>query len=427
MKKVTKLFKIIFVKRKKLLIFLAVVLVGFIGWKILSNKNQQPQFQTVKVERGTVVSSVTASGQVLTANMINITTGASGVVKQVYVKDGDTVAAGQKISEITLDLQGQQKNASVWSSYLSAKNSVDSANATFYSLQSDMFAKWRTFKDLAESVSYDTSEERTLPQFHIAEKDWLAAEAKYKNQQGVLDQAKASLNSAWLSYQLTSPVITAPVAGTVSDIGLVEGMVLNGNQSTSTSTSQTTGVSFRAAVIQSTAASILTFNLTEIDAPKVKIGQKATITLDSLPDKTFTGKVATIDKIGTTSNNVTNYPVIIQLDTTSADILPNMAANANIIIEAKNNVLFVPSAAIQTQNGEFIAQVLINGREQLVPVQVGLQSDTQTEIISGLSEGDEVVSGTVINSSNQQRGSSFSPFGGGFGGGTLRPGGGQRR
>jgi len=408
----------------KIALLAAVLGTGWFAFSRLTAGDQQPQYQTAKAEKGTIVSTVSASGNVLTSNIINISTEASGVVKAVYVKDGDKVIAGQKIAEINLDKEGQQKNASAWSSYLTAKNNLDSANINLYTLQSDMFSKWDIFKELAESSTYQNSdgspryEQRALPEFHIAEKNWLAAEAKYKNQQAVINQAEAALQSAWLSYQSTSPIVTAPIAGVVSNIEVVPGMVL---LSQTNPTNQTTTSSQRIAVIQNEASPIISVNITEIDVPKVKIGQKVTVTLDSLLNKTFTGKVVTVDRIGTTSNNVTNYRSLIQLDTSSSKILPNMAANANIIIETKPDVLIIPSAAIHTRAGQSFVRVLRNGRQQQIPVEVGLQGDTQTEITSGLSEDDEVIIGTIMTQAQQDGESVFG--GGGFGGGGFRPGG----
>lgn len=426
MNKIVSFFKQIFSKRKNIVIFAIVLILGvFIGWRVLETRVQQPQYQTAKVERGTIVSSVNASGHVQSTNIMNVTTGASGIVKKVYVSDGDTVTAGQEIAEITLDASGAQKNASAWSSYLSAKNSVDSANVSLYTLQSAMFAANQKFMNDAVARNLATSD----PTYIQQNADWLAAEAKYKNQQAVINQSKASLNSSWLSYQSTSPTITAPIAGTVSNVGLVEGMVLS--TQAGSSTDQTTASSQRVAVIQNETNPLIAVNLSEIDVPKIKIGQKATITLDSLPDKTFTGKVVTVDRIGTTSNNVTSYPATIQLDTSSPEILPNMAANASIITDTISDVLLVPSAAVQTQAGESFVRVLRNGREQQISVQVGISSDTETEIISGLSEGDEVITATLGTTQTQQGGGSVFG-GGGFGGGAFRPGGfggggGQRR
>jgi len=412
--------------RKILTVILIIILIilGLGAWRFLGGKGQQPQYQTAKVERGTIVSSVNASGKVLTANLVSITTSASGIVKEVYVKDGDTVSAGQKITEIILDQQGQQKNAAAWSSYLSAKNNIDAASATAYTLRSAKDTAWKKFYDLATNSQYQNSDgspredqRNSSAEFQSAQADWLAAEAKYKNQQSTIDQVKVAANSAWLSYQSTSSIVSAPIPGTISNVGLVEGMAL-ASQADSTTDSTSTS-SQRVATIQNEANPMIIIDLTEIDVPKVKIGQKATVTLDSIADKTFTGEVVTVDKIGTTSNNVTSYPVIVQLDTTSDQILPNMAASASIILETKSDILVVLSTAVQTQAGQSYVRIISYGREEQIPVEVGISSDTQTEIVSGLSEGDEVITGTTSTTSTQEQGRSI--FGGGsFGGGALR-------
>ncbi|MEW5857640.1 MAG: efflux RND transporter periplasmic adaptor subunit [Cyanobacteriota bacterium] len=124
----------------KIVLIVTILGIGWFTYLRAVSGRRLPQFQTARVERGTIISTVSASGSVLTANIVNITTQASGVVKAVYVKDGDKVIAGGKIAEIALDKEGQQKNASNWSSYLSAKTSVDSANVSLYTLQSAMFA-----------------------------------------------------------------------------------------------------------------------------------------------------------------------------------------------------------------------------------------------------------------------------------------------
>jgi len=400
--KVFSLLKQIFKNRFRAgLLIVLVVVFGFMGWRILGSGQPQSQYQTAKVEKGTIIASITASGQILTANIVNITTNANGLVKNVFVKDGDRVASGQGILEITLDSDAQQKAASAWSSYLSAKNALESARVTQYSLHSEMFTKWKTFKDLAESSSYDAQEERDLPQFRIAENDWLAAEAKYKNQQNVISQTQVALNSAWLSYQAVSPVVTTPMSGMITNLTYSPGMTI----SASVDSGQ------RIAVIKSEGTPIATFNISEIDVSKVKPGQKATIELDSITDKTFTGKVLTVDRIGTVTSGVTNYPVVIKLDTEAPEILPNMAATANIILETKNNVLLVPSTAIQRQGNQSVVRVIKGRQEQTVSVEIGLTSDTQTEVLSGLAEGDEVVVSTVTSSGGQQEGGSV--FGGG--------------
>jgi RND family efflux transporter MFP subunit len=416
MKKLAQLFS----GRKKFVVaVIALVIVGFIGWKVYSGYQTTPQYQTAQVERNLIISSVSASGQVLSVNIMSANTKASGIVKTVYVKDGDQVKQGDKILEIDLDFQGQQKYAQAWASYLSAKNSLESAKVSLYTLQSDMLSKWDTFKELAESDTYETSDgsprydQRALPEFHIAQDDWLAAEAKYKNQQAVITQSQAALNSAWLDYTLTSPTITAPTAGTVTSLMYTPGMSI-GSLDTGTTTSNQ-----KVATIKTEGTPIISVNLSEIDVSQAQLGQKTTITFDSLEDKTFTGKVVGVDRIGQTSSGVTQYPAIIQLYTASEHILPNMTATAKIVVNQKDNALLVPTAAVQTQNGSSFVKVLKKGQVQSVSVETGLISDNQIEIVSGLEEGTEVVTNTITTNGSSQS-NATSPFGGAGGATYMR-------
>lgn len=402
--------KRLFSDRKKIIILVVLLsILSFAGWRVFGAKEEKLEFQTAKVEQGMIVSSVSASGQVLSVNVMSANTKASGIVQKVYVKDGDQVKKGDKILEIDLDFQGQQKNVSAWSSYLSAKNSLESAKTTYYTLQSDLFSKWDTFKNLAESDTYENAdgtpkyEQRALPEFHIAEKNWLAAEAKYKNQEQVIAQAQTALNSSWLAYVQSSPTITAPTDGVITSLMFAEGMSIGTLDTGSTTSNQ------KVATIEKEGMPIVSVSLSEIDVSKVEIDQKATITLDSISDKTFTGKVVGVDRIGQTTSGVTQYPAIIQLDSSSAEILPNMTVTANVVIDRKDNALLVPSSAVQTQEGQSFVRVLKNNQPQSVPVETGLVSDTQTEIVSGLAEGDLVVTGTISSTGSQQGNS--SPFG----------------
>lgn len=426
MEKFFKRIKHFITNRRKIAIGIVVlVLLVFFAQSIFWQKQNKQQYQTVPVERGTLTVSLSESGQVAVTNRTAITTQASGIVDQVNVQNGDTVVAGDTIASVTLDQTGQQKQAQAWASYLSAKSTLDTANANMYSLQSTMFSKWNTYTNLAQNSTYQNTDgspnttNRTLPQFTTSQDDWLAAEAAYKNQQGVIAQAQAAVNNAWLSYQATSATITASVAGTVTDITVVKGMQIGGQSST-------TGSPLLQTVAYTTTAGnpIIIINVSEIDAAQIQSGNRATVTFDALPGKTFTGRVAGINTTGIVNAGVTTYPTIIVLDTNDDHILPNMSATANIITDIKDDVLLVPTAALQTQGGQLTVRVLQNGVVQSVAVETGKSSDTQTEILSGLSEGEHVVVGlTSASTSNNQQNS--SPFGTrGFGG--LRPGGSLR-
>ena len=387
------------------------IAIGFLIWRKFFNKSSATQYQTAQVEKGTIISTVSASGTAISANILPVTTDTGGLVAKVFVKDGEKVVKGQKIATVTQDSDSAQRSSQAWSSYLSAKNSLFSANNNFYTLDSQMWAANQKFQNDAVARGLATTD----PTYIQENDNWLAAEAVQINQQNVVSQSQVALNNAWLSYQAVSPNITVPMTGTINNISISEGMNL-----TSGSTSTGTTTSTMIAVVETSGNPLTSFNVSEIDIAKVKIGQKATITFDSISGKTFTGKVVSVNKIGTVSSGVTNYPVITQLDTASSEILPNMSASADIIIETKDNALLIPSTAVQTQSGQTVVRVLKNGNEQTTGVETGLTSDTQTEITSGLSEGDTVITGTTTSTTTQTGG---SIFGGGFG----RVGGGAAR
>ncbi|MCL4352977.1 efflux RND transporter periplasmic adaptor subunit [Patescibacteria group bacterium] len=402
---------------------LVIIILLFIGSRLNPFAKKQAAYQTSQVEKGTIVSSLSESGQVLSANFVNVFTQASGQISKINVKDGDEVKKGDIIAEIDLDQLGAQRNTQAYASYLSAKSSLNNAQAQEYSLQSTMFNKWNTFFNLATNSTYQNSDgspnesNRALPEFHIAQDDWLASEANYKNQENVVNQASANLQNAWVTYQLTSSQITAPMDGTITNLTIFPGITIS-NTSSTTNSSNSNISSQQIAVIQNEQNPLATFNVSEVDINKIKLGQKATLTLDSIPDKTFTGKIVTVDRIGSVTSSVTNYPVIIQFDTTVPEVLPNMAINADIIVATKDNVLLVPSTAVQTVNNQTVVRVLQKGQLQQVAVGTGLTSDTQTEITSGLTEGQTIVTSIISNGTTTQSSQSpFSSFGNrGFGG-----------
>lgn len=416
-------------RKRTVFIIVVLVVVGFFGYKQFFAKSQKITYQTVQAEKGTLVTTVTASGQVLTANIVSISTTATGVVGEVFVKEGDKVTVGQKIMEVTLDRAGQAKNTQAYSNYLSAKTNLDLVGANAYSLRSTKDTTWNKFYNLSINSNYQnsdgsprTDQRNSSAEFQSVQADWLAAEAKYKNQEAVITQSHVAVSSAWLSYSQSSPIITAPIAGTLSNLTFVAGMDL-----TDQSTSVNTNVSQRVAVIKNDQTPIVSVNLSEVDVPKIKIGENVTLTADSVTDKTFTGKVITLDKIGSVSSNVTNYPAIIKLDSGDDQLLPNMAVTAKIITSVKDDVLLVPSTAVQNSAGQSTIRIMQNGQPQSVSVEVGETSDTQTEISSGINVGETVVTGQTNPVGTSTQGTTTSPFSiggnrgfGGLGGGAAR-------
>jgi macrolide-specific efflux system membrane fusion protein len=408
--------------KKKIILAVVFAVVIFLIWMNFNSSKSQVQYQTAQVTKGTLVVSLTETGQVSVSNKVSIVTQASGIVSNVYVKTGDKVNAGDKIADVTLDTAGQQRQAQAYSSLLSAQNSLNSANAQMYSLQNTLFVANQKFVN-DKGIANPTDQDKQDPVYIEENANWLAAEAAYKNQTGVISQSQASLSNASLAYQLTSGTITSPTSGVVGDLVITKGMQVGSSNTTAGSSTNTSNQGVASILTgDSTAVSI---SISEVDVPQIKVGQQATITFDALSNKTFTGKIAGIDTTGVVSSGVTSYPAILVLDESESDILPNMSATANIITKVDDNVLLVPSAAVQTVGAVSTVRVLKNGQISTISVQTGDSSNSETVITSGLSVGDTVVTSSISTGTTATTTSPFSGLRlGGFGGGGGGAGGG---
>lgn len=151
-------------------------------------------------------------------------------------------------------------------------------------------------------------------------------------------------------------------------------------------------------------------SLNEIDAAKIKLNEKATLTFDAVPDVNVTGEVAEIDALGTVAQGVVTYMVKIVFDTQDERVKPGMTVSAAIITHIKQDALFVPNSAIKTQDGmhyvevfdraflpdELNAAMKNTGTTSPTPprrhrVEIGISNDASTEVISGFKEGDIII------------------------------------
>lgn len=404
-----------FIKQKKLVISAAVIVVAIvlIGQNLLKDSNSEETQQeniTATAERGTIAQTVSASGQIESANYLGVTTSVIGIVKEVFVKEGDTVTKGQKIMEITLNADGEESLASALAGYLSAKNALESTKDNLISLDSALISAKETFQDEKDTNSYQSHDERIS--YTLAENTVEIAQANYDRQLSEINQKKVALNKAWLTYQALSPTIVAPGSGTIANIVVVEGMDITNSLSERTSST--------VASIKNEGSPIATLNITEVDINKVKVGQKVKLILNSKSDKVFMGTVVGIDKIGTASSGVSNYPVIVKFDEPSDLVLPNMGVDAEIIIQEKTDALYVPSSAINLEQGNTIVNVVDGNMSRSVKVETGISTNEYTEIISGIEEGTVVQINTLPTTgftSDSEQGSggskSILPFGSG--------------
>ncbi|MBI2635176.1 MAG: efflux RND transporter periplasmic adaptor subunit [Parcubacteria group bacterium] len=240
-----------------------------------------------------------------------------------------------------------------------------------------------------------------------------------------LDKAKDALTDA--KEKLAEYYVRAPFSGIVAKVNVKAG---------------DTSVSAIATLI--TNQKVAEVSLNEIDVAKVKAGQKATLTFDAVPDLTITGQVAEVDAVGAVSQGVVTYTVKISFDTQDDRIKPGMSVSAAIITEAKPNVLLVPNSAVKSQGGVSYVEIISGDDKNLAllasaggaiiknspsrqQIEIGMTGDEFTEILSGLNEGDVIVTRTIQptaaqTTQTQQNSSLRIPGlgGGGGGGGNMR-------
>lgn len=308
-------------------------------------------------------SSPTSSIEGIISDSYNTTKAISQAVKSTkdlfdYIKDQDpTKQTGSTATTAQSDLTSwTEKTNSSLASLQSAKNSLISSVNSVTEKQNDL----NDLKTGADPLDI-RSQELTLEQKRTAYQDYF---------------------------------IRAAFDGTVANMDLKKGNSLsNGNSFGSLITSQ----------------KIAEITLNEVDVAKVKVGQKATLTFDAIPDLTITGKVIDVDLIGTASQGVVSYDVKIGFDLEDDQVKSGMSVSASIVTDLKQDVLTVPSAAIKIQNGTSYVQVvdnsiatttgntgttLVSAPEQREVV-TGISDDTVTEIISGLQEGDKIITRTI--------------------------------
>ncbi|MEA5002690.1 MAG: biotin/lipoyl-binding protein [Christensenella sp.] len=246
------------------------------------------------------------------------------------------------------------------------------------------------------------------------------------------EQAAAATNNAPQTSSEESssgsPISGSSAGGGSSSGGSSSGGSVSTTAATASSSdtaASETSLLTTAFTISSGKADTLSVNIDELDIMSVQAGQDVSIVLDALPDETFSGTVTKISASGTIQSGVTTYPVTITLtDVSDADILAGMNATATISISTSENVLLIPLDALQESGSEKF--VLIAGSSdgeagmgERQTVETGLSDGTSVEIISGLSEGDQIMyeESTSTDSTEQQSGFPGGSMGG-MGGGT---------
>ncbi|MFA5050877.1 MAG: HlyD family efflux transporter periplasmic adaptor subunit [Patescibacteria group bacterium] len=265
--------------------------------------------------------------------------------------------------------------------------------------------KGRDLKEMDQNYPLDL----TASEQSIKEKEQKLADLKagpteldIRAQKIIIQQKQDALTSA--KQTLADYFIQAPFDGVIAELS-----VKNGDSISS-------GASVITFITKQKMAEV---TLNEVDIAKVKTGQKVTITFDAIEDLSISGEVIETDAIGTVSQGVVTYNVKIGFDTQDERVKSGMSMSATIITDVKQDVLLIPNSAVKTLGDASYVEVFdstINPKNSTTntatvtaknsptqqSIQTGLINDSSSEILSGLEEGDWVVSGTSSSSSTTQ-------------------------
>ena len=235
-----------------------------------------------------------------------------------------------------------------------------------------------------------------------------------------LQSASESLRNAEISLEnqyenLDDYTITSPIKGTIVDKNYNAGETSEANQVLCS--------------IYDLSYLTMTLSVDELDISDIAVGQTVTITADAVEDRTYTGTVTKVSVAGTSSGSATTYPVTIRIDETDG-LLPGMSVDATIELAAAQDVLAIPSAALNrgntvlvtagspsAANGTLVEATTEDGEDYYsVEVTTGVIGESYIEIVSGLQEGDTVVY-IPTSSSSENPFSMMGGMPGGMGGG----------
>jgi HlyD family secretion protein len=192
-------------------------------------------------------------------------------------------------------------------------------------------------------------------------------------------QARSALTQAQLN--LEDATLVAPFAGTVADVNIEVGQMVNS--------------STPVIVLTDLAGYHVDLYVDETEIGQVQVGQPVVITPDAFPDEEIEGEVTAIKSIGTVSGGIVTYEVRVEIAPTEVPIRSDMTASATVVVEERENVLLIPNRAIRYEEGVEYVEVLSGPEVRRVAIATGASNGTVTEVTAGLEEGDVVVANVV--------------------------------
>ena len=377
-------------KKTKILIILLILGVGgyFVYDKFFNIKDEKVEFITKKAKKGSFSKKVDATGEIFATELIDVGAQVSGQIKKLYVKLGDQVKKGDMIASIDSSTQqnsidNKEAQLAIYKAQLeSAKVALNIAKTQF-DRENALFSKNATSKQ----------------EFETAKNTYSANSAKIKELEAQIKQTNIELSTAKINLGYTK--ITAPRDGTVVSVQVEEGQTVNANQTTPTIVN-----------IADLSHVKMKMQIAEGDITKIKVGTPVEYSILSEPTKKFQTTVSSIDpglttlsdgSYGSSSSSKSSYSSSSSsssavyyyaqsiVDNKDGILRIGMTTQNELLIANVEDAIIVPSIGIKKdENGTFV-YVLKDGKPVKTAVKTGIKDNLDTQIISGVNEGDEII------------------------------------
>ena len=419
-------------KSKNKILYILLGLVGLLVVIALIGKSQgwvgqkkEIEVETALVKKATIVEKVSASGAVQPVVEVKISPEVSGEIIELKIEEGDSVAKGDLLLKVRPDnfISAHERAVANYNqqraNLASARSSLARAEATFKRQELEYERQKKLFE---EKVTSKSDFELAEANYNVAKQDLESASQQVIASQYVVESARATVEDAAENLRLTS--ISAPVNGIVSKLDVEVGETVLG-------TSQMQGTEMlRIADLNNMEVRV---NVNENDIIRISVGDTAIIDVDSYShiDKKFRGvvtQIANTANVKASADAVTEFEVRIRiLNSSYQDLVnqgtkypfrPGMTASVEVMTETKRDILSVPLAAVTTRKAERdstenddnsnqkvgvadkevdeVVFKLVDGAVVKIIVKTGISDYQRIEVIEGLNDGEEIVSGPFL-------------------------------
>lgn len=423
------------------IVAVVVVIAGVImGLRAKAQAGAASQYQTAKVERGSLTATVGATGTVRANQSVQLVWQTTGTVEIVNFRIGDEVKAGDVMATLSktslaqniilaeADLVNAQQafddllksdtaRANAWIALRDAQDEYDQANDYRVSLNQKITIEevkiisvrtpfgWRkiprikTYKGYADVETIADADARlALSKARLDDAQRAYERLKDGPNTDDLTAAQARIDAAQATINMAC--ITAPFAGTVTNANLKPG-----DQVTAGSPA------YR---VDDLTHLLVDVDVSEVDINNISLDQPVTMSFDAILGKEYHGKVVEVAQVGTSVQGVVNFTVTVELTDADELVKPGMTAAVNVVVTELKDVILVPNRAVRMVDGKRVVYVLRDGQPAQVEIRLGASSDTMSVIVDGdLKVGELVVLNPPIELSHPAGGPGFMGGGGG--------------